>query len=32
MMDTKLHDQHKTVVKMRPSATTLVQRYTRNGK
>lgn len=33
MMDTKVHDQHpKNVEKMRPSATTLVQRYTRNGK
>lgn len=32
MMDTKAHDQHKNVEKMRPSATTLVQRYTRNGK
>lgn len=30
MIDTK-HD-HKNVDKMRPSATTLVQRYTRNGK
>lgn len=30
MMNTK-HD-HKNVEKMRPSATTLVQRYTRNGK
>lgn len=31
MMDTKV--QHpKNVEKMRPSATTLVQRYTRNGK